>query len=59
MRKIKKQGAFTNNRRHLVALALVLGLQLAASGVVHGAVAENALPTGETNQIGIESIHRN
>lgn len=59
MRKIKKQGAFTNNRRHLVAVALVLGLQLAATGVAHGAVAENALPTEETNQIGIESIHRN
>ena len=59
MRKIKKQGTFSNNRRRWAALALVLGLQLAASGVVHGAVAENALPTGETNQIGIESIHRN
>ena len=59
MRKIKKQGAFTNNRRHLVAVALVLGLQLGATGVAHGAVAQNDLPTGETNQIGIESINRN
>lgn len=42
-----------------MAVALVLGLQLGATGVAHGAVAENALPTGETNQIGIESINRN
>lgn len=59
MRKIKKQGAFTNNRRHLVAVALVLGLQLGATGVAHGAVAQNALPTGETTQKGIASIDRN
>ena len=42
-----------------MAVALVLGLQLGATGVAHGAVAQNALPTGETTQKGIASIDRN